>query len=198
MLCDLCKIFTEYVLDGKLGDIDRWRPLGVLDYESSSDSVARPQISEDGKYLRPCCFIHYSRYSNLVESANAGCQLCALIRNSSGPLEQRAHRDRRGNAPVCLWLSPMADSDAYKRFKVCMGKNASPFERNVLELEYYQRCGRPFLTSQPFIHELIPLRDVPDFESPTGYESVRGIRNFAICGLGCFHAACPALARYMH
>jgi hypothetical protein len=142
MLCQFCRIFTEYMLDGNLGDIDCWRPYEGPDYELSIASKARPQISETGEYSRPCCFTHYSRYYELEESATAGCQLCALIRNCSGPLEEKSHRDRRSNAPVRLVLSTINDGDVYKRFRVSTGKMTA-LQDNLLQVEYYKRCGKP-------------------------------------------------------
>lgn len=137
MLCILCGIFTEYMLDGQLSDIDRWRPVEGPDYELSIASTARPQISEAEEYVRPCCFNHYPQYMDLEEAARAGCRLCTVIRNSVAPRRPAMPSDRRRKAPVRLCLIPVTHGKGQKRFRVCIGKTTSPLTQTLLELEYY-------------------------------------------------------------
>lgn len=185
------------MLDSKLGDIDRWRPVNGPDYELSIASAARPQISEAGEYLRPCCFTHYPHFSELEESVTVGCQICALILNSLGA--QKCLNYRRSGWPVRLCLLPISHGDqSIKRFRICIGKTTSPLTQTLLELEYYQRCGMfhsNFITIK-FLAKHSP-RKIPNLETFVGPRSVPRLRNFTFRELKYLCAACPELVRYM-
>ena len=150
MLCQLCLVFSEYLIYDKLGDGKRWRPAETtMNYDELKASDLRPPVSDVGEYQGSLWFYHYPRYSELEESTRNGCELCTLIYPHLAISKTHRRRQSHQDDPIRFSLSGNREKNN-KQFRVCTGDMRRPINSDSLHLGFFTRCGTSIIKKAKF------------------------------------------------